>query len=476
MLGGTRFLLAALLVSTAVVWPGTGSAVAAPWTLTTAQRQAYLHHYAPLIFKRGDENNGQEGTDWLSNYDFDRDGNFADNRVDWRNVPQYVAGGNTGWRIRPTLYTALVEYTENGSKNLVLLYHVYNTADKDLSEIHDWERIEIVVRGVSGTPGAAGENVQYATITHHKDHVMRRTTDSTVNFMTTATGKHLLVWQADGSNVDLPSINTHGHELRFATTAWSTIAATMNTAKKAEVDINNGSEKNVHYVFVPEGSTAAVSTWGARPITSATASGLASRLDNGTSTGWQSVKRATYELQDLADVIPTHWQNGNWSLNWLSSKSSDVLLESPVTSESGQVEVSAGLQRFYTASRDSGASDLTDGREGVPSKGWLYGSYSGEENADDISGSDDFGGYEGVGLDSAGRSRGAASGDHGAHNTYWRQHDYFVHTGVVDTADHRESGSWLTGNWYMAANGGHDGRWTQLFDDRPETVGPGSRE
>ncbi|MFI9009899.1 hypothetical protein ACIGNX_21965 [Actinosynnema sp. NPDC053489] len=467
MLAGLRGLLAALLVTTAVTWPGAGSAAAAPWTLTTAQRQAYLYYYAPLIFKRGDENNSQEGTDWLSNYDFDRDGNFADNRVNWRNVNQYVAGANTHWRIRPTLYTALIEYTENGVKNLVLLYHVYNAADKDFGDIHDWERIEIVVRGVTGTPGGAGENVAYATLTHHKDHVMRRTTDSTVKFMPTATGRHLLVWQADGSNVDPPSINTHGHELRFATTAWSTIAANLNGTGRAEVDINNGSEKNVHYVFAPEGSPAAVSTWGAQPITSANAPALASRLDNGTSTSWQQVKRATYELQDLADVIPTHWQYGNWSTHWLSSLSSDVLLESPVTNEAGQAEVATGLQRFYTASRDNGKSSLTDGREGILSKSWFYGAYSGEENADDISGSDDFGGYEGVGLDSYGRSRGAASGDYASHNAYWRQHDFFVHTGVVDTSDHREAGTWLTGEWYAAANGGFDGRWVQLFDDRP---------
>ena len=198
-----------------------------------------------------------------------------------------------------------------------------------------------------------------------------------------------------------------------------------------------------------------------------TAYNLASKVDNGTAVTWQATKRVTYELQDLADVIPTHWQQSNWYTHWLSSKSSDVLLESPVPSETGAVEVSAGLQRFYTASRDSGKSDLTDGREGILSKNWLYGAYSGEENADEISGSDDFGGYEGLGLDSAGRSRGAASGDTASHNAYWRQHDFFVHTGVVDTAKRREAGTWLTGQWYTGANGGFDGRWVPLFDDRP---------
>jgi hypothetical protein len=455
-----------LLILTGVTLPGAGSASADVWTLSVAQRQAYLTYYAPVIFKRGDENNSQEGSDWLSNYDFDRDGNFSNNRVNWRTVNQYaMAGANSQWRIRPTLYTGLVEYTTGGVKNLVLLYHVYNAADKDFDEIHDWERVEIVLRGVTGTPGA-GETFGHATITSHKDHVMRRGTDSAVKFMPTATGKHLLLWQADGSNFDLP--NPHGHELRFSTEAWTTLASRMESStSKAEVDINNDNEKNVHYVFVPEGSPSAVAAWRAQPVTPATAYALASKVDNGTQVTWQATKRVTYELQDLADIVPTHWQYSNWQTHWLSSKFSDVLLESPVTSETGVAEVSAGLQRFYTASRDSGASDLTDGREGILSKAWFYGAYSGEENADEISGSDDFGGFEGLGLDSTGRSRGVASGDLASHNVYWRQHDYFVHTGVVETADRREVGTWLTGQWYTAANGGFDGRWVQLFDDRP---------
>jgi hypothetical protein len=466
VLRGLRGLLAALLVVTAVTWPGSGTATADPWTLTTAQRQAYLSHYAPVIFKRGDENNGQAGADWLSNYDFDRDGDFSNNRVNWRTVDQYAtADANAHWRVRPTLYTALVEYTSGGVKNLVLLYHVYNAADKDFDEIHDWERIEIVLNGVTGTPGGAGETFAYATVTSHKDHVMRRASDSAVKFMPAATGRHLLLWQADHSNFDLP--NPHGHELRFATTAWSTIASRKEGTGKAEVDINNDNEKNVHYAFVPEGSAAAVAAWRAQPVTAATAGALASGVDNGNSVSWQATKRVTYELQDLADVVPTHWQHANWQVHWLSTKSSDVLLESPVTSETGAAEVAAGPQRFYTASRDSGKSSLTDGREGIPSKNWFYGAYSGEENADEISGSDDFGGYEGLGLDSSGRSRGAASGDPASHNAYWRQHDFFVHTGVVDTADRREAGTWLTGQWYTPANGGFDGRWVQLFDDRP---------
>ena len=464
MLKAVRGLVAVLLlVAASLAVPGVGSASAAAWTLTAAQRQAYLSHYAPVIFKRGDESSGREGTDWLSNYDFDRDGNFSNNRVNWRDVNQYtLVGAHPDWRIRPTLYTALIEYTSGGTKDLVLIYHVYNAADKDFKDIHDWERVEIVLHGVTGDPGT-GETPVYATITDHKDHVMRRG----VNFMTAPTGRHLMLWQADGSDLDSVTVNRHGHELRFVTDSWATVASRVEGTGTAEVDINNDSDKNVHYVFVPERSTGAVAALRAGAVTPTTAHDLASKVDDDTEVPWRATKRVTYELQDLADIIPTHWQHAAWATHWLSDKSSDVLLESPVTSESGAAEVTTGLQRFYTASRDSGQSDLTDGREGILSKSWFYGAYSGEENADTISGSDDFGGYQGLGLDSQGRSRGAASGDPASHGAYWRQHDFFVHTGVVDTAERREAGTWLTGQWYTAANGGFDGRWVQLFDDRP---------
>ena len=105
--------------------------------------------------------------------------------------------------------------------------------------------------------------------------------------------------------------------------------------------------------------------------TYATASTQASRVDNGNTVPWYQVKRLTYELQDLADIVPTHWQYNPWYIHWLSSDSVNILLESPVMGEAGQLEVSAGLQRFYARSRDVGASGLTDGREGIISKNWF---------------------------------------------------------------------------------------------------------
>jgi hypothetical protein len=456
------------------------------WTLTKAQREAYLNYYAPVILKRGDENDGKQGHDWLTNFDFDQDNNFSTNRENWLKVEHYVEASALHdtlsayrlWRIRPTLYTALVEYMEGSSKSLALLYHVYNAADKDGDKIHDWERIEIILHGVNGTPGATGESVSTVTVTLHDEHIMRRSYDSGINFMQTTTGKHVLIWQADESGADFFG-STHGHELRFVANSYSWIASQMSTSGQAEVNINDKSEKkNVHYVFVPEGSSSAVSAWGAKPLNYTVASTLYSGVDNENTVYWSQTKRLLYELQDIADILPTHWSNSTWYKHWLSDEAVDMLLESPITNESGVSEVSSGMQLFYARSRDSGSSSLTDGRNGYPAKGWLFGAYSADLSAD--GNDEDFPAYEGLGLDSYGRSRGAASGYYNSHNAYWWQHDFFAHSGVINSSSSGEGGMWLVGPWYTAASGGFDGRWVQLFADRPGydplaltvTVGP----
>src|SRR6185503_15704222 len=37
---------------------------------------------------------------------------------------------------------------------------------------------------------------------------------------------------------------------------------------------------------------------------------------------------------------------------------------------------------------------------------------------------------------------------------------------VTSGSTNYEGGTWLADQWYTAANGGFDGRWVQLFDDR----------
>jgi hypothetical protein len=168
--------------------------LAQSWTLSNAQRQAYLHYYAPIIMKRANADQGYHGRDWITNFDFDRDGVFSNNRANWLAIPQYINAAAAGpnsyyerWRIRPTLYTSLIEFMDGGSKNVILIYHVYHASDKD-NKIHDWERIELLVRNVAGSPGS-GEYVDWVTITRHHEHIVRRYYDSSMHFMQTATGR-----------------------------------------------------------------------------------------------------------------------------------------------------------------------------------------------------------------------------------------------------------------------------------------------
>jgi hypothetical protein len=235
----------------------------------------------------------------------------------------------------------------------------------------------------------------------------------------------------------------------------------------AEVDLNQSDDKNVHYVFVPETDQEAVNTWRAKPLTYTTASGLASRVDNADVVRWANTKRITYELQDIADIVATHWQSNAYYLHWLTNNYVDVLMESPIINEVGAPETSTGLQRFYVRSRDVLNSGFVGADSAFMSKEAFTGSYSAEINSEIPYSGDEFHAFEGLGLDSFGRSRGAASGYFNSHNSFWWQHDFFVHSGVI-TSDQTyvESGIWLPGAWYTAANGGFDGRWVQLFDDR----------
>jgi hypothetical protein len=460
------------LALTCLYWPSTAQAQA--WSLTKAQRQAYLNYYAPIVFKRANADEGMHGRDWITNFNFDQDNDFSNNKLNWKNINQYVDASRYGpssydrWRIRPTLYTALIEYMDGGRKNLVLIYHIYHALDKNAEgkyQLHDWERVEMLVQNVVGPPGS-GESVAHAVVTQHKRHVIRHNGSVQLNFMQTSTGKHLMIWQAEWSDKLLAA---HGQELRFVVDPYSWIASRISANGQAELDVNNDDgRKNAHYVFVPQESPGAVSAFGAQALSYTTANQLASRYDNGNTVAWSNVKRITYELQDLADILTTHWQYGGYQTHWLAADFVDLMFESPILNELAQGETSTGLQRFYGKTRDI---EYEDDRSGYITKKWLYGTY--ELNAD---ASDSGGGgselfhdnsYANTVRDSRGQTRASASGDYNSTNAYWWQHDYFVHSGSVDSTDGVESGFWLPGQWYLASNGGFDGRWVQLFDDRP---------
>ncbi len=452
-------------------WPSEAQAQA--WSLSQDQRRAFLHYYAPIVFKRANGNKDRHGYDWITNFNFDQDNDFSNNKLHWKNIHQYVNAAASGsgayghWRIRPTLYTSIIEFMDGG-KNLVLIYHIYHALDKNAAgdyQLHDWERVEMLVKNVTGSP-RGGEYVAYAVVTQHKRNVVRQYGSPDLNFMPTATGQHLMIWQAEWSDKLLAA---HGQELRFVTNPAAWVSSQMSAGSaKAEVGVNNDGKKNVHYAFVPEGSPGAVSQFAAQSISYSTASQLASRSDNGSSVTWPSVKRVTYELQDIADIWPSHWQYGGYQTHWLSESPRDFLLESPIVNEAGQVEVSPGLQRFYAKTRDI---ENEDDRDGYPTKKWLLGTYELNASASDTGGggSSEFhdNAWASTGVDSRGRTRASASGYTGSPNAYWWQHDYFVHAGSTDSNDGVEAGFWLPGPWYLEANGGFDGRWVQLFDDKP---------
>lgn len=456
----------------ALCLPG-ASARAQAWTLSNAQRQAFLHYYAPIVFKRANANDGRHGFDWITNFDFDQDGNFSNNKLNWKNVDLYIDAARAGtgayshWRIRPTLYTSLIEFMD-GDKNLVLTYHIYHALDKNAAgsyQLHDWERVELLVKNVVGAPGS-GEFVAHAVVTQHKRNVIRVAGSTQLNFMQTSTGRHLLIWQAEWSDKLLAP---HGQELRFVEDPYSWISSQMALGAKAQLDVNNDDgRKNIHYAFVPQGSPSAVSTFGARAISYATADSLASRSDNGTTVTWPNVKRVTYELQDIADILPTHWQHGGYATHWLSTNPLDFWMESPIVNEAGVAEVTAGMNRFFPETRDI---EGDDDREGYIAKKWFLGTYELNANASDTggggSGAFHDNAWKSTVADSRGRTRASASGYSTSPSSFWWQHDYFVHSGVVDSTEGVESGFWLPGPWYLPAYGGFDGRWVQLFDDRP---------
>lgn len=470
-------LTSALLVFALFFAPCMAQAEA--WSLTKTQRQNYLKYYAPLILHRADENDGKSGRDWMSNFDFDRDSDFSNNRHHWLETPEYIAArGNPSspyarWRIRPTVYSALIEYMDEqilgrDRKSLVLLYHIYYASDKNGSDIHDWERVEIHLHNVTGTPGGSGEYVNATIITDHKEHIVRTFSDlnKDMNFMQTSTGKHLMVWQADESG---PVFGKHARELHYVQNAYSWIASQKASGNnKAKVDVNDDRDKaRVHYVFVPETSSAAVRAWGARPLAYATAATQHSGVDNEKTVPWSRVPRITYELQDIADIHRSSSQLSAWWVHWNNNVSRNVLLESPIVNEMGGTDVPRGMHHFYLQSRDSYKSSQTDGRKVYIAKGWMWGDYSAERNPDHPAHrSDDFGGFADTGRDSRNWSRSQASGYTDSGNNYWWQHDYFVHSGEVNSKASREEGKWLVGSWYSEANGGFDGRWVQLFDDR----------
>ncbi len=482
-------ILAIITVITALVMVGS---VQAATSLNNDQRRAYLRYYAPIIFKKGNGNGGEHGRDWITNFDFDGDFNFGNNKANYENVNRYIdaaAAGQLGayrnWDIRPTLYTFLIEYTQGSNKSLILTYHVYHAMDQKAGnpinfkeQNHDWERIEVRIERATGIPGSSGEYVKDVVITQHDRSVIRRRGSSELLFDTTATGKHVMIWQAMWS---AKLTNQHGQELRFVREKKNWV----HGSGRAEVKINGASNnKNVHYIFVPAASSSAVSAYRAKRLTHATARSLTSFRDDSDRTKWKYIPKITYELQDIADILPTHWSLSNYTPHWEATERQTVQMDQPIINEQGGVEVTIGRNIFFTKTRDIQNEDK---RGGYPAKQWFWGVHDIFGKAGDpiferaleivFTGSSNnnfyIAAYDGRYRDKFGRSRGDANGiGPSVHGQYWYQHDYFVHDGTENSADLFENGFFLTRGWHLPSRGGFDGRWVQLFDDPGNTTPP----
>ncbi len=488
----------------------TGAAFLAPaseshalWSLTMEQRRAYLEYYAPIIMKRTDENSLVEfGLDWITNYDFDNDQDYSTNKGNWEDVYDYVLsaqdpGSYPGphdfdrWYIGPTLYTALIEYMEGQEKQLVLLYHVYHA--KEEWDIHDWERIEVRIRNVDGTPGEGLEVPGYVVITQHSHHKQRPFGHTDLEFHSTPNGMHPMIWQAEWSF----DLSFSMQELHFVEDGFNGIAAKVLANDQAEVEINGTSaKKNVNLVFVPNADPAAVAFWNAETLTYPLAFDLAGKVKS--QVDWDEVPRLQYELQDIADILPSHWNgqtcnadgsvctpdpecNGSFgeNIHWQCDEVVRILLEQAIRDESGRLLVPPGKQKFYRRSLDDDDSDGKGESQGYPQKHWFWGAYlfGREGNFMVDARRQGTAGSDGV-LRRDANGKPDSHGDPSVANYMW-QHDYFAHEGekadFVGSTPYLEPeiGGWLQDDWYEEQNGGFDGRWVQLFADPIELPEPG---
>ena len=424
--------------------------------LTDEQRIAFAHYYSPIIFKKAAETSGTAGRDWITNFDFDRDGwQLSNNRENWEErLDNYLDGAQPSWRIRPTLYTAVIEFERGGMHSIVLLYHIYHAFQGDgafedivpeAASIHDWERVEVRVDGVSGDPGTT-DFVNYVVVTRHSHHDARVGDAPDLHFVDTTQGHHPMIFQAEHDD----PLGVGFAELRFSATSAETLWAQTN----AELDINDDpDDQNFHYIYVSEGDPELADMLGAVRLGSRNATSLASGENGGVDL--DDVPRIIYEHQDLADVLLSHWDAGVPNTSW-KDPAIPILLDAALVDEAGVEEVPAGMQNFFAEALDD--QDDEEDRRGYPRKHWFFGAYRWGHEGSFWSEAFELGTPNGM--------RCVANGHADCLDNFMHQHDYYAHIGVAgDGSDDGEQGEWLPAGWATPEQNGFDGRWIQLFDD-----------
>lgn len=413
--------------------PTGGASVAAVWLLTAEQRREFLHHYSPVLLKRTDEDDGAGlGRDWLTNAFFDGDDDLSNNRRNReRNLARWVRGDPAlaAWNLAPTVYCALLEFTEGPRKSVVLLYHVYHAMQS--GSIHDWERLELRCDDVQGGPGL-GERLAYAVVTRHSLHDAAETVhEPHLVLHVTPDGAHPVLWQAQWSGL----VGPRKGELRFVHGTAAELERDRRAGRRPCVRVSSPwLRQKVSYAFVDAADGTLVSAYGAARLEQPSAPTLAT--GRGSPESWSRVRGITYELQDLADLLPTHLDPRSWR------GGVPIALSTGVLDEAGAAVIppsrAAGFTTFLATALDVENPD--EDREGYPDKHWFWGAY--------------LLGQEGSFLDDW--RRGLPGG-------VLHQHDYFAHDG----ASGGTAGRWLleADGWHEAARGGFDGRWSQLFPD-----------
>ena len=415
-------------------------------TLTNDQRRAFLQAYSPIILGAAAERKSEHlGHDWITNYYYDDD-DFSNNKRNWKEIIKAIKSGRN-FDIRPTLYTSIVEFDDEGRKSLVLFYHIYRA--RDSSHIHDWERVELRLDNVTGDP-KSGETVSYVVVTEHSLHKGRL--GKNVNYYETASGKHPLIYQADWRNGG----SLRKHEIHFVEESAQKIK-TLRNSEDASVDVDKVDEASFHYIFVTGNDRQAVKELSARELTLSNATEMYSGARSRSTVRMGNVKRITLELQDVADIFPTHWVDpenpGNTNPGWIG----DIKImmdETPlVRLENDKPEiiipVSPNLYSFrYKSIEISG----DEGKSGYPRSEWFWGTYrlNGESLDNDII-------EQREKYLAANRPIPAPSG-----LFYFWQHDFMVHK--VNSSG-QVTMEWLPYGWHKAENSGFDGRWVQLFAD-----------
>ncbi len=408
--------------------------------LTDEEKRQYLRAYSPIVFKGANETRPEYyGHDWLLNFYFDGDSDFANNSLSAIGLLDKIKNKAINFKLNPTAYSFILEFNEAGKKSLTMVYNLYHS--RDSASIHDWERVEIRLDDVTENV-LTSESVAYVVITRHSVHVAAAANE--VQFYNTGKGRHPMIYQAKWNDNSLGMGSMRKNELHFVRDSMATLLASSQAKLKVS---DQSAPVNYHYVYIVGSDDVAVQELKAQALNTENADQLYSGSADETIARSQ-VKSLQYELQDVADILVTHLDrtNPSWSGHF------PILMdETPITNPSKSVVASTNNQvlDFTEVANSQRSSDSERGS--YTGKHWFWGTYifNGGNFTDEAR--DDKQRWQASGKPEKMLFQGQAQ-------HYFWQHDYYVH-------NRTGSAHWLPYGVLQAVNEGFDGRWSQLFED-----------